>query len=272
MRVRVFIACAGLLFSQAFAAGVAPSRPDGQAYYQRGLSLLKAKKPEAALEAMKLAIDLGPKNAEYHFALGLLYAARMSELSLMRAALLIRPARQALVTAVELDPMHARANMALAELLLDVPSMSGSAQAQATEILNRLRSLEPAFAVALEARMEGPDADPARLEKLLLQAVEMKPGEASFRLRLTRFYVDQRAYSQAIQHGQEYLRTPKRWTDFPSDVNYAHLWLAIACHGLGDQAGFQHHAQAVNIRDMPPRFREEAERAYTRAGIDYRLT
>jgi tetratricopeptide (TPR) repeat protein len=268
MKVRVLITCSVLFFSQAFAASVAPLKSDGQTHYDRGLGLLKAGQPQAAIDAMKKAIDQDPKNAEYHFALGLLYAARMSELSLLRAALLIRPAREALVIAVELNPKHVRANMALAELLLEVPSVTGGARAQAKEILNRLQSMDPASASALEARMQGPDADPAWIEKLLLQAVEMKPGEASFRLRLTRFYVDQRAYPKAVTHGQEYLRMPKHWTDFSSDTNYAHLWLTVAYHALEDQPNFRLHAQAVDINHMPPRFRQEAERVYKAAGIN----
>lgn len=267
MKISVLIACAGLFVSQAFAAGMTPLKPNGQTQYDRGLNLLKASQKAEALDAMKQATALEPKNAEYHFALGLLYAARMSELSLIRAALMIRPAREALMTAVELDPLHARANMALAELLLEVPSMTGSAKTQASEILNRLRSLDPAYAAALEAQMQDQDAAPSRVEKLLLQAVELKPGEASFRLRLTRFYVEQRAYSKAIQHGMEYLRMPKHWTDFPSDTNYAHLWLAVACHASGDQPGYRLHAQAVDIDHMPQRFREEAQRIYKKAGI-----
>lgn len=267
MKISAALACAGLLVSQAYAAGTAPLKPDGHAQYDRGLSLLKNNERAAALDAMRQATDLAPKNAEYQFALGLLYAARMSELSLIRAALMIRPAREALTTAVELDPKHVRANMALAELLLEVPSMTGSAKTQAGEILNRLRSLDPAYAAALEAKLQGPDAEPSRVEKLLLQAVELKPGEASFRLKLTRFYVNQRAYAKAIQHGMEYLRMSKHWSDFPSDTNYAHLWLAVACHASGDEPGYRLHAQAVDLDHMPQRFRQEAQRAYKEAGI-----
>ncbi len=268
MKVSILMVCACMLFPQPSSADAAPLKPDGNVYYEHGLNLLKANQRQAAIDSMKNAIDLEPENAEYYFALGLLYAARMSELSLLRATLLIRPAKDALMTAVKLDPQHARAQMALAELLLDIPSMTGDSREQAKAILNRLRSLDPASAAALEAKMEGSDADPGRVEKLLLQAVESKPGEAAFRLRLTRFYVDQRLYARAIQHGQQYLRMPKHWTDFPSDVNHAHLWLAIAYHGLGDQPGFQHHSRAVGIRDMPQRLRKDMERAYKKAGID----
>lgn len=242
-------------------------KSDPEFHYYYGLGLLKTDQPQPAIEALERAIDLEPRNADYRFALGLAYAARMSELSLLRAALIMGEAKQAMVSAVELDPQHAGAAMALAELLLDVPAAMGGDRKKARELLITLRTLDPASAAALEARMEWDN--PERVEKLLLRAVETQGSDAVFRLRLTRFYVDQQAYAKAIRYGREYLDQPKRWSDVSSDTTFAHLWLAVAYHGLGDAVTSRFHLQAVEAARLPPRLRQEAERVCKETGFKH---
>jgi tetratricopeptide (TPR) repeat protein len=235
--------------------------------YYYALSLLKTEQPEPAIEAMKRATNLAPGNADYRFALGLIYAARMAELNLFRAALMIGSAKEAFSAAVELNPNHVGATMALADFLLDVPSAMGGNRKEAQILLNRLRTLNPASAAALEAKMEGRNGNPQRAEKLLLQAVGTDGREAAFTLKLTKFYVDQHAYSKAIRHGKEYLAMPKRWWDFSRDTGYAHLWLAIAYHALGDEMNSRIHSQAASLVSMPRRTRQEFDHIYEEAGI-----
>ena len=68
-------------------------------------------------------------------------------------------------------------------------------------------------------------------------------------------------------YGEEYLRSPKAWTDFSTDTTYAHLWLAIAYHALHDKPQFENHAQAVAGSKLPKRMREEIEQRYKEAGV-----
>jgi tetratricopeptide (TPR) repeat protein len=242
------------------------ARGDFQYFY--GLSLLKTGQPGAAIERIKRAIEIDPRNADYRFAMGLTYAARMSELSLLRAALLIRPTREALTAAVELNPRHAGATLALAELLLDVPSMTGSGREEARELLNRLRAIDVAAAALLEAKIEENKGGSERVERLLLQAVDAPGSLPAARLRLARLHVGQRAYVKAIRYAREYLDMPRPWSESSYDTTYAHLWLAVAYHALGDTTNYARHAQAVNATPLPPRLRKEAERIYQEAGIE----
>lgn len=243
-------------------------KQSGEFNYYYGLSLLKTHQPGPAIDSMKRAIGIDPRNADYHFALGLSYAARMSELSLMRAALLMRSTRETLVTAVALNPGHVGATMALAEFLLDVPSATGSGRQQAKELLNRLRTLDAAAAALLEAKMEGSRNNPGRVEQLLLRAVETPGSTPVARLRLAKFYVDQKAYAQAIRYSREYLDMPKAWSESAYDTTYAHLWLAVAYHGLGDTVNSRAHVQAVDTARLPHRLRHDVQRVLEDAGMD----
>lgn len=98
--------------------------------------------------------------------------------------------------------------------------------------------------------------------------VRRLPGsEAFFRLRLARVYVDQRQYVKAIYYGEEYRGMPKHWSDFSTDATYAHLWLAIAYHAIGDQAKFQRHARTVDASKVPERVSKDIANSFRRAGI-----
>lgn len=244
-------------------------KASGQFNYYYGLSLLKTDNSEQAITAMKRAIAIEPGNANYRYALGLAYASRMSELSLLRAAMMIGSAKEALVKAVELDPRHVGATKALVELLLDVPGVMGGDSRTAHDLIRKLWTLDPASAAAMEAKVAARSGNRAQTEELLLQAAKTPGSEAFIRLRLAKFYVDQQEYSKAIAYGQEYLAMPKHWSDFSIDTAYAHLWLAIAYHAVGDKVGFQSNIKAVEAANLPERIRKEVADSYDKAGIDH---
>jgi tetratricopeptide (TPR) repeat protein len=241
-------------------------KASGEFNYYYALSLLNTEQSEQALVVMKQAIALAPANADYRYALGLIYAQRMSELSLLGAITTLGPAKATLVKAVELNPQHVGATAALIEFLLDVP---GGDKEQAQELLEKLLTLDPAAATALQAKVARSSGNNARAEQLLLQAVETPGSSAAVRLKLAKFYVDQQQYAKAIPYGLAYLSLPKRWSDFPRDTTYAHVWLAIAYHAVGDGVNFQQHASAVDTSAMPERVVEEIEDSYAKAGITH---
>lgn len=241
----------------------------GQFNYYYGLSLLKTDDSERAIAVMKRAIAIEPGNAEYRYALGLAYASRMSESSLLRAAMMIGPSKEVLAKAIELDPRHVGATRALVELLLDVPGVMGGDSKAAHDLIRKLWTLDPSSAAAMEAKLAARSGNRAQTEMLLLQAASTPGSAAYIRLRLAKLYVDQREYSKAISYGQEYLAMPKHWSDFSTDTAYAHLWLAIACHAAGDTVGFQSNFKAVAAANLPGRIRKEVADSYDRAGIDH---
>ena len=140
--------------------------------YYHGLSLLKSDRSGEAIPVIKRAIGIEPGNAEYRYALALAYAARMSEMTLLRAAMTIGPARETLFKAVELDPHHVGATRSLVELLLDVPGALGGNDKTARDLITKLWTLDPATAAAMEAKLATRGGNREQTEKLLLQAVE----------------------------------------------------------------------------------------------------
>jgi tetratricopeptide (TPR) repeat protein len=236
--------------------------------YYYSLSLLKTERTDQAIEAMERAIELAPDNADYRYALGLIYAARMSELSLFGAAMIMGSAKETLVKAVELAPDHVGATAALIEFLLDVPGLMGGDQEGAEDLIKKLWTMDPAAAAALEAKLEVRNGNDKRAEELYLQAVATPGGLARTRLKLAKFFLDRQRYPEAIKYATEYLDMPKQWSDFYRDTTYAHLWLAISYHALGDEVNSQHHSKAIDTSGMPERVREEIEEHYADAGIE----
>ena len=70
-----------------------------------------------------------------------------------------------------------------------------------------------------------------------------------------------------IAWGREYLGMPKHWSDFDVDTTYAHLWLAIAYHAVGDRVNFRKYAAAVDASHVTNRVRKEIADSYDKAGI-----
>jgi tetratricopeptide (TPR) repeat protein len=244
-------------------------RTNGEFNYYYGLSLLKTNQTEQAVAVMKRAIDLEPDNAEYRYALGLIYAARMSDVGLLSAAMMIGSAKKTLIKAVELSPKHVGATSALVEFLMDVPGAVGGDDKGAQDLINKLQSIDVATATALQAKLEMKKGNPEHAEKLYLQAAQIPGSEAIIRRRLSKFYLDKKEYSKAITFGEEYLSMPKRWSDSSWDTSYAHAWLAISYHALNDTVNFQKHSQAVDKDKAPKRVREEIENSFKKAGINY---
>ena len=83
---------------------------DAELYYQRANTFYYEKRFKDALEDMKIAIELNPKNAVYQYKLGEIYF----EQDTIRA----RPAEEAYRKATELNPDYVEARLKLSKLLI----------------------------------------------------------------------------------------------------------------------------------------------------------
>ncbi len=218
------------------------SNAEFQYYY--GLSLLKTDQAKEAVDALERAVELDPDNAEYHYALAMIYFVRGDELGMIRGMRMGRAVKRTLLKAVELDPQHAEATSALTSYLLGFPGILGGDGKAGRALLPKLRELNKSAALWEEGFMERRDGNFERAEELLIAAINTPGRKASYRVNLAKYYMDQKQYNEAIPYLEQSLGLPRTWSEDDGD-SAAHTFLAACYYLLGDQDNFRKHALAA---------------------------
>lgn len=100
---------------------------DPEAHYWMASTLMHRdiRDLEAAAEHVEEAVDLDPSNAEYQYLLGGVYGHTAQTVGVFRQVLLTPKIKKAFAKAVELDPDHVEARVALAQFFLMAPGFMG---------------------------------------------------------------------------------------------------------------------------------------------------
>lgn len=161
---------------------------------------------EKAAELFEQAIKLAPKIADYHYYLGAAYGELAQKASLFSKAGLAKKCKAAFERAVELDPNHVDARLALIDYYLMAPGFLGGdpdkAMAEAAEIKKR-NNVEGHRAYArIYTRQEKNDL--ARKE--LVDAVRENPGSARAHYLLAGVLINEKNYAEATRELEAALR------------------------------------------------------------------
>lgn len=92
-----------------------------------------------AADLFSKAVAQAPKDANYHYWLANAYRSLASAANIFKAMSLAGKIRQHYETAVELDPDHLQARMALLEFLSHAPAIAGGGEKKAIEQANEIR-------------------------------------------------------------------------------------------------------------------------------------
>lgn len=218
----------------------AESSKDPKFQYYYGLSLYKTDQAKDALEAMENAVKLDPNNADYQFALTLIYLLRIDEVNMFRKMGMFGKLKHSMLEAADHEPFHLQGYVFYTGWLLYAPGMGGGDVEKGMVYLEKLQSLSEADWLRLEAGLASRDENYTRAEELYLKAIEMKPSPRSV-IGIARYYLDRKKYQQAISYANSFNQLSKRWSD-PGTCD-GHLLLAQAYYHLGDQAAFEKHSK-----------------------------
>lgn len=122
---------------------VAAEKPDAAACHQLGLVRQRQGRFAEAIELFEKATSLDARQAQYFSDLGMAASQRMSEVGMMRGAMLAMKMKKAWTTALELDPNNISSLIGLARYHTNAPEIAGGSIEKAREFAQRLKQLHP---------------------------------------------------------------------------------------------------------------------------------
>ncbi len=187
------------------------------------------------------AVNLEPQNAIYHLWLGREYGRKAGDSNPLSAAGLARKAKNEFERAVQLDPANVPAHVDLAEYYTDAPAFMGGGLDKARAQAAAVRSLNPAMAHLILARVDARDKRYADAESEYKSAIQQSSNQADMWLQLAAFYRQrgqfddmQNAVSSAMaqphQLAESYFDAGNELflgsRDFPAAIGYLQKYLS----------------------------------------------
>ncbi len=157
---------------------------------------------DGALSLALRAVELAPKQAEYHYQLAAVYGEMAARVGVVSGAGLVRKFKKELATALALDPQNLDALEAQMEFYYHAPWIVGGDKAKAQAVAQEITRLRPARGYLDQAELAQDDGNTGALEGLYLKAVQADPGNFDAQTDLAGFYSrpPQNRYDQARQY------------------------------------------------------------------------
>jgi len=152
-----------------------------------------------ASEAYEKAVAADPSNSEYEHWLGKAYGKRAETSSPFTAPGLASKARQHFEKAVALNPKNQDAISDLFEYYLEAPGFLGGGLDKATQMAERMATLEPAEGLWAQARISERRKDFSTAEVQLRRAMEAAPMQVGRVVDLARFLSKQGRVEESEQ-------------------------------------------------------------------------
>jgi tetratricopeptide (TPR) repeat protein len=122
------------------------NKNDAEAHYRLGLVLLhrefKDRDVDESVDHLERAVELSPNNADYQFRYGAALGEKAQNAGMIKQAFLAPKVKNAFKRAVELNPQHAQARLALAQFYLIAPSIVGGDEEEGWKQLDEAIKLD----------------------------------------------------------------------------------------------------------------------------------
>jgi tetratricopeptide (TPR) repeat protein len=159
---------------------------------------------DAAENECQQAVNLDPRNSDYHLWLGRSLGSKAAESSFMIAFSLAKRTRSEFEVAVQLDPQNRAALADLCEFDYSAPGVVGGGIDKADAIAARLDKLDPERAHELRGRIAEVRKDYGTAERELKEAVSVSAHPAFRWMTLANFYHRRKRWAEmdaAMQAG-----------------------------------------------------------------------
>lgn len=152
-----------------------------------------------AIALAQKAVQLDPKNADYHLTYAELEGRVAQQSSMMKQLLLVRTIRRELDTAAQLDPKNVDAQWGLLQFYWMAPSIAGGDKAKARALAAQIEKLDPVQGCFAQAQFAQDDKNYTAAEQFYRKAVETNPKSFDARISLAQFYMlpDVKKYDKA---------------------------------------------------------------------------
>lgn len=116
---------------------------DSLALYYSGRSLLALNKQEEAIEQFKILTRLYPDDANFNYWCGVAYRHKLTSTdNFLEKSILASKTKQYYEKAVQLDPKHKDAKIALANYYINAPAIAGGSKNKALKLADELQTLD----------------------------------------------------------------------------------------------------------------------------------
>jgi tetratricopeptide (TPR) repeat protein len=180
---------------------------DANAAYYLGRIEMQDDDPDKAAEWFERAVKMNPKSAVYHDWLGRAYAIQARSANLFRAASLARKTKNALETALALDPDNLDVRDDLIIYYTRAPGFLGGSKEKAREMALEIKKRNPYRGSMAAANLCAGEKDIACAERELTGMVTKYPDSAAVYASLAIFYANQKQFDKAFAVLDERLRT-----------------------------------------------------------------
>jgi tetratricopeptide (TPR) repeat protein len=167
---------------------LAQNPKDAEAHNLRCRVYYQEERWDQAIAGCEAAVQLAPGNSNFHLWLGRAYGQKAAHASIVSAYPLARKVHAEFEQAVQLDPHNPEALADLGEFDVMAPAVVGGGVARAEAVVQQLRSVRPAGALTLEARIAEAKKDYASAETDLKNAIRQSSCPANAWMDLAAFY------------------------------------------------------------------------------------
>ncbi|MGD0591301.1 MAG: tetratricopeptide repeat protein [Bacteroidota bacterium] len=182
---------------------------NAEAHYRLGLVYSNRTNPQRdvdkAVDELEKAVDLKPDSANYQFRYGVALGEKTQKAGIIKQAFLAPKVKNAFKRAVELNPQHAQARIALAQFYLIAPSIVGGNEEEGWKQLDEAIKLDevPARSVKASFLERAKKNDEAEKEYKIL--VVSKPKDWRTWKNYGYFCMNAERYDAAVGNFKKYI-------------------------------------------------------------------
>ncbi len=143
---------------------------------------------QRAIQMGERSVSLNARNSDYLGALAQAYAQMADQSSFLRGIVYVRKLRKQIEVSLTLNPRHVDTLLVQMMYLWKAPIVAGGDRKKARSVSEQLERIDPMWGYLAQARLAQDEADDARIEKLLVRAVQANPSFYRARIELATFY------------------------------------------------------------------------------------
>lgn len=153
--------------------------------------------------AMDLAEDLVddfPKSSTAHYLLASAIRVKMQDVSQVRAMFSLGDYKEALATAIELDPKNVDARTEEIGFYMVAPGVAGGDKDLAAEKIKALKAVDQLKGLEMEAQLAAVNQDPVKAKAVLEELILLKPNSPGALMQLAVMAMQQKDYLKADEY------------------------------------------------------------------------
>lgn len=164
-----------------------------------------------AAELYEKAVAANPKSADAHYLLGGAYGRQAQQASLFSQMSLAKKAKTELETAVQLDPNHVDARLALVDFYTIAPAIAGGSEEKAMQQAAEIKKRDALQGHRAYARIYARQKKQDLARKELVDAVREQPNNARAHQILGTFLLSEKNFSGALHEFEMALKLDPKY-------------------------------------------------------------